>query len=45
MTAKELLSVLQLSGERVRSNSDYLEKLKRELRSEEYATIIERISN
>lgn len=44
MTAKELLSVLQLSGERVRSNSDYLEKLKRELRSEEYATIIERIS-
>ena len=43
MTAKELLSLIQLSGERVRSNEEYLRKIQRELTANEYSYIIERI--
>lgn len=43
MTAKELLSLIQLSGERVRSNEEYLRKIQRELNATEYSYIIERI--
>ena len=43
MTAKELLSLIQLSGERVQSNKEYLRKIQRELNSKEYGYIIERI--
>lgn len=43
MTAKELLSLIQLSGERVRSNEEYLRRIQRELSANEYSYIIERI--
>lgn len=43
MTAKELLSLIQLSGERVRSNKEYLRKIQRDLNSSEYSYIVERI--
>lgn len=43
MTAKELLRLIQLSGERVRSNEEYLRKIKREINTEKYSYIIDRI--
>lgn len=44
MTAKELLCLIQQTGEKVQSNEAYLRKMKLELNSKNYGFIINRIS-